>query len=70
MDLKLLILATDAVKDREGVKPKQLRVREIKRDYMLGNIMRDHTKELKNLGLNSNKLAVQVLDEEEQLTEN
>ena len=37
---------------------------------MYANVLRDNNRELKNMGLNSNKLVVQILDREEQLTEN
>lgn len=45
-------------------------MREIKKDYMFGPILRDNNKELKHYTFNTNKIVVQVLSEEEQLTEN
>jgi hypothetical protein len=36
---------------------------------MFGYIWRENTKQLKNLVINTNKIAVQVLGDEEELTE-
>jgi hypothetical protein len=46
------------------LKLNQLRVREIKKDYMFGPILRDNNKELKNYTFNANKIVVQVMAEE------
>lgn len=35
---------------------------------MFGTILRENNKQLKNCNLNNNKIAVQILPEEEQLT--
>lgn len=60
-----MILESELCKDIPDLTPKKIRVRELKRDYMLGNILRNHKVELKSIGLNSNKIVVQILDFEE-----
>ena len=38
-----------------------LRIREIKRDFMFGNIWRNHNKQIKDIQINTNKLVIQIL---------
>lgn len=54
----------------EGKNYKHLRLRELKRDYMFGNIFRGHEKTLKTLNITEcNSLVLQILDKEEELSE-
>ena len=38
-----------------------LRIREIKRDFMFGNIWRNNNKQIKDIQINTNKLVIQIL---------
>lgn len=58
------------VKELVGENPsyKRLRIRELKRDYMFGIILRNHGKTLKGNNLQEFNIVLQVLPNEEELT--
>lgn len=68
--LKQQILNVPGIKELAGDKNfKHLRIRELKRDYMFGTVLRDHEKSLKSNNLTDCNLVVQVLANEEELAE-
>lgn len=63
--LKEKILDVPAIKELAGGKNyKHLRVRELKRDYMFGAVLREHDKSLKTNNITDCNLVVQLLDHE------
>lgn len=53
----------------ENVSYKRLRLRELKRDFMFGIVLRNHGKTLKSNGLQDFNIVLQVLPNEEELNE-
>ena len=51
----------------KNLKPKQIRIRELKKDYMFGNVWRSHDKFMRDVQVNTNKLVIQILPHEEEL---
>ena len=47
----------------------RLRLRELKRDYMFGSVLKSHDKTLKAHNIQESNLVLQVLDHDEQLSE-
>jgi hypothetical protein len=65
-----LILAIPKVAQlAKGRSYKHLRLRELKRDYMFGAVLREHEKTLKQNNLSDCSMVLQILDKEEQLNE-